>query len=323
MQRSVIRFTSLLIILVISCENTGGNITGEPKQSKGQGLGKELQKGKAKHEGSGRSGRTSPVAVRAQHAEMSELAETIELVSVLSGHRQADVYSRVVGKISYIGPQEGKRVMAGEVLFRVDRSDAAESFLATPIISPISGWVGRWLVSNIGSQVTSQDPVVSVVDDASLKAVVMLPVDQWLRVSEATPVHIRIGDKTRLAKVISIARAAESTASRGSVTVEVLNADHQWKVGMVGMVTFAIDLKPRLVIPASALAMTDQGAFVFVAEAGKAKRVAVKFILIDNDRIEITDGLQAGAQVVTEGVNQIGDGLSITVSTDAVEPKAK
>ena len=146
----------------------------------------------------------------------------------------------------------------------------------------------------------------------------MLPTDQWLRISATTPVRARVGQETRAAKVIGIARAAESTASRASVTIEVENSDHKWKVGMVALVAFDLDIKPRIVVPASSLAITDQGSFVFLVKDGKAKRQPVNFSVIDNDNVEILQGIESGSQLITEGLNQIGDGLAVKVIEDDV-----
>jgi multidrug efflux pump subunit AcrA (membrane-fusion protein) len=307
----------LSLLVATACEKAES----DQHARKGRGEGKNESKSEGKSEGKGGRGRrdkSTAVAVRAQRADAKSLPETLEVVSVLAGRRQAEVYARVAGKVSFIGPAEGQRVKEGETIARVDRSDPSESFLATPVVSPISGWIGRWLVTSIGTQVAAQDALVTVVDDEKLRASVMLPTDQWLRVSSETIVNVRVGEQSRPAKVTAIARAAESTASRGTVTLEIDNPDHSWKSGMVALVDFALDVKPRLVVPASALSITDQGPFVYAVKDGKAQRVPVKFTVIDNDSVELTSGIEAGAQLVTEGVNQIGDGSAVKVVDDVV-----
>lgn len=250
---------------------------------------------------------------------MTEVAQSIErprqvsLVTILEGRKQAQVFARVSGKISELGKAEGATVKEGEILFRVDRSEPGDSFLATPVVSPISGWVGRWLVTSIGTQVTMQDPVVTVVDDRALRGRVFLPSDQWQLVTANTLAHVRVGKEERPAKVIGISRAAELQSSRGTVTVEVDNADHFWKAGMVATVRFDLDLRPRIVLPASAVSITDQGNFVFVIKDSRANRVPIVFNVIDNDKVEITEGLRAGAEVIVQGVNQVGDGVAVNV----------
>jgi membrane fusion protein (multidrug efflux system) len=181
--------------------------------------------------------------------------------------------------------------------------------------------VGRWLVTSLGSQVTSQQPVVTIVDDEALRALAPLPTSQWLQVSESTAVRVKVGEEVREAKVIGIARAAEESSSRGTITVEIPNSDHKWKAGMVASIFFDLNVKPRIMVPAAALSITDEGSFVYVVDDGKAKRTPVEFQVIDNDTTEITKGLEAGAKIVVEGINQVGDGLAVNVVDDKPEAK--
>lgn len=277
-------------------------------------------------DGGGRGGKrggkdSMAVPVEASAIVAKDLPRTIEVVAVLTGRRQAEVYSRAAGKISAIGPSEGTRVKTGDLLFRVDRSEPGESFLATPVLSPITGWVGRWHVTSIGEQVTAQQAIVTVVDDESLRASVQVPTQQWLLVSNQTPVRVRVGSDVRTGKVVGVSRSAEGSSSRGTVTVEITNADHHWKAGMIAIVAFDLDTKPRLVVPTSALSITDQGDFVFTVEDGKAKRQRVTFATVDNDNVEILEGLTPGATVVTEGVSQVGDDVAVKVVDAPTEQK--
>jgi multidrug efflux pump subunit AcrA (membrane-fusion protein) len=324
MKSYLIRYVLLGAFFALACEKDkqkqGANSMSQPPAPE-VANGEMHRKNRSGKEGGGPGDRPKSIAVRVQNVESQNLPETVEVVGVFVGRKQADVYSRVPGKLSYIGPSEGRSVKEGEVLFRVDRSDPGESFLATPIASPITGWVGRWLVTSIGAQVTAQEAVVSVVDDEALKTSVMLPTGQWLKVSTTTPVRIRVDGEIRSARVIGIARAAEATASRGTVTVEISNSEHKWKAGMVALVAFDVDIKPRIVVPASALAITDQGPFVFVVQDGKASRVAVKFTVIDIDRVEILEGVATGAQLIIEGINQVSDGLAVKIVDDGIGAK--
>lgn len=283
----------ILAIALTSCEKKGSQAAKDGGGKRGDGA------------------RAAAVKVLLVKAEPS--ARRIEVVSVLKGRKQAEVYSRVAGKIATSGPAEGTQVKAGEVLIRIDRSDPGESFLATPITSPITGWVGRWIVSSIGEQVSAQEPLVTIVDDEVLKVAVMLPTTEWLQVVKETPVQVRVAGETRTGKITRISRAAEAASGRGEVHVEVDNADHRWKAGMVANVAFDLDTKPRIVIPSPALSITDQGSFVFVVQDDKAKRVGVKFAVVDNDRIEVLEGLPEGSQVITEGVSQVGDSLPVKI----------
>ncbi len=258
-------------------------------------------------------------AVKVQLVAAQSLPHKIDIVAVLKGRKQAEVYSRVSGKIASAGPAEGTQVKAGQVLIRIDRSDPGESFLTTPITSPISGWIGRWIVSSIGEHVSAQEPLVTIVDDEVLTAAVMLPTKEWLQVTKETPVQVSVSSEKREAVITRIARAAEAASGRGTVHVDVNNPDHRWKAGMVANITFDLDTKPRIVVPAPALSITDQGSFVFVVQDNVAKRLSVKFVVIDNDQVEILEGLPEGSQLITEGVSQVGDSLPVKIVEEAAK----
>lgn len=273
----------------------------------------------------GRKGevRDAVTSVRVVEVEAKVLPRTVSVISVLSGRKQADVHPKVAGRISYLGANEGAAVKAGEVLFRVDRSDPGESFLAAPVVSPISGWVGRWMVRTIGEQVSPQDPVVTVVDDAALRATVYLPANDWLHVSKDTPVRVILADAERRGKVITIARSADAASSRGSVVVEVDNMDHGWRAGLVARFAFDLDPQMRTLIPAQALTITDRGAYLFVAQEDIAKRRAVEFRVVSNDVVEVTKGLDAKSVVIVAGAANLSDGSQIKILNDQDQvPKA-
>ena len=264
-----------------------------------------------------------PALVAADTLEMRTIARRIEAVTTLAGRGQADVYARVSGKLSFIGPSEGKKVRAGEVLFRVDRSDPGEDYLATPVVSPITGWVGRWLVSSLGSPILPQQTVVTVVDDEVLRATVAIPTELWQHVRTDTLATIRIEDETRPSTVTAIARSAEAQTGRGFVTLDIGNSDHSWKVGMVAVVELALDPRPRLLLPAQALTITDKGAYVFVIEDGKAHRVPIRFEPFDNDRSLVTDkSLQSGNRIITEGMGLLTDGSTVRVVEQGAKGKS-
>jgi RND family efflux transporter MFP subunit len=209
--------------------------------------------------------------------------------------------------------KEGDTVKENELLFRVDRSDPGESFLTTPVLSPLSGWVGRWIVASVGEQVSPTTPVVTIVDDAALRATIFLPTAEWLAVSPATQASVAIGGQSRPGKVIAVARAADAASARGSVIIEVDNAQHEWRAGMIGRVTLELEPKRRMLVSAAALTITDTGAYVYVVKDQKAARLLVEYVVVDNDTVEITKGVDDGADVVVAGAKQLTEGAVVAV----------
>lgn len=260
-----------------------------------------------------------PSVVKTVTAQKRSAARTSESAVALVGRKQTNVFSKVAGRVTGIAVAEGQPVKAGQTLFRVDRSEPGESYLSVPVTSPISGWIGRWNVTE-GTQVSTQDAVVLVVDDQKLIANIYLPVQEWVQVRLNSKVTIKVDELTRPAKVLTIARAAEAGSGRGGLTVEVNNEDHAFKSGVVALAKLELDTRERLLLPASALRISDQGAAVFKVEDGKAQRVKVSYSLYNNDFVEVHSGINENDRVVSVGAHQLFDGAEVK-EDDGVENK--
>lgn len=261
--------------------------------------------------GGTRVGRGGPAAVRTESLASQRAPRFVTAWAPFEGVSQTDVYSKVTGRLSSIGAQEGSPVKAGDVLFRVDRSDPGDSFLNVPVLSPLNGWIGWWQVRGLGTQITPAQPVVTLVDDRALRAQVALPIADWTLVHPGIEAVVKVRGEERALKVEAIARAASPSSGRGNVTVRVENPKRDWRAGELGEFRFSLEPAERLLLSSAALVLTERGAFLYVAEDGKAKRRQVEFRVVDNDTIEITSGVPAGAEVIVAGTGQVSDGAPV------------
>jgi len=73
----------------------------------------------------------------------------------------------------------------------------------------------------------------------------------------------------------------------------------------------------RMLVPLTAVLGDSDGNFVYVAtaegEAYRIERAAVQTGVLDNDGIEILQGLSSGQQVVVAGMSQISEGMAVTL----------
>jgi membrane fusion protein (multidrug efflux system) len=74
----------------------------------------------------------------------------------------------------------------------------------------------------------------------------------------------------------------------------------------------------RLAIPANAVLANATGDYVFVNKDGKAERRIVKMGELQAGYVEILAGLEAGEEVVTEGVVNVSEGSTLNVINLAV-----
>ena len=263
----------------------------------------------------GKQRERGPVVVQTIKVQSRTAAQISETAVALVGRKQTGVFSKVAGRVTGIAVAEGQPVKAGQTLFRVDRSEPGESYLSVPVTSPISGWVGRWNVTE-GTQVSTQEPVVLVVDDQKLIANIYLPVQEWMQVKLNSKVSVHVNELSRPARVLTIARAAEAGSGRGGLTVELNNEDHAFKSGVVALAKLELDTRARMLLPSSALRISDQGAAVFKIEEGKAKRIKVNYALYNNDLVEVTSGLSENDVVVSVGAHQLYDGAEVSEASN-------
>lgn len=105
------------------------------------------------------------------------------------------------------------------------------------------------------------------------------------------------------------------STSTGRATVYVsLPADSAARAGMFASGTVALDAKPALTLPQSAIVMRDGRAYVFVLGAGdKVNSRPVNTGRRQDDRVEILTALSSQANIVASGGAFLSEGAQVSV----------
>ncbi|MFC0141711.1 MdtA/MuxA family multidrug efflux RND transporter periplasmic adaptor subunit [Erwinia mallotivora] len=202
------------------------------------------------------------------------------------------------------------------------------------ITSPISGRVGLRLV-DAGNMVNSSDTTGIVTVTQTQPAAVTFSVPQSniptliaaLHKGQSLPATAfdQEGSK-QLAdgKVQFISNQIDT--STGTVELKALFANQDEALYPNQFVNLRLQtgtLKQATVIPAQALQLSSDGSFVYVINKDHTvTRRAVKTgPVLDETRQAITEGVTAGEQVVTEGIDRLSDGSTVSV-IGAEESKA-
>lgn len=82
------------------------------------------------------------------------------------------------------------------------------------------------------------------------------------------------------------------------------------------------EINDVLTIPGDAVQHGSQGSYVYVVEDGKAYLRTVELGASDADRVAVVSGLQAGAQVVLEGLDRLRDGRPVVIEGEDAAPAA-
>lgn len=194
----------------------------------------------------------------------------------------------------------------------------------TVVRSPLEGVVRRRHVT-LGQYVRAGDPVAELVDRSRLRL--------RFRVSEAESVRLATGQLLTFlvpslssvkhrARLVHVDEAASPITRMVEALAEVVEPDKSLKPGFFAVATVETKQPGALAVPEAAVLPGEQGWVVYVVEDGKARRRSVAVGLRTRDgRVEIREGLAAGASIVVEGANVLSDDTPVT-ATPAVVPGA-
>jgi RND family efflux transporter MFP subunit len=210
----------------------------------------------------------------------------------------------------------------------------------TRIVSPVDGFVGKRYL-DAGGFVSSNTPVVSVVDIHLVRLVVNLVEKDLRRVSTGAIGVVEVDafpGETFQGRVARIAPVLDPATRTAEIEIEVPNAKYRLKPGMYARVRLTVaNRENTLVVPRNALMDIEGRRGVFVPMAAESARASspppaagaggpgggasqrVRFVQLetgieDPDYIEVTRGLTEGQQVVTTGAAALRDGDAILLA---------
>ncbi len=193
----------------------------------------------------------------------------------------------------------------------------------TSIRAPFDGYVQKRLVS-LGDFVKSQTPVMSIVRMDSLKAIAEVPERMAPYVQVGQQVELRVDafpGKTINGTVSRISPAVNTSTRAFGFEALVPNADGLLKPGTFARVHVKTSLvEPVLTVPYGSMqyrygvyrVFSINGDHLSIHELKTGDRVG--------DRMEVLDGVALGEQIALTDVDNLADGMKVTIGTgDAPE----
>lgn len=190
-----------------------------------------------------------------------------------------------------------------QVLGARGAADAGTASL--PIEAPIDGVI---TALNVGANAVINDPTASLMSVAHLNEVFVtaqLPEGLLADVSvgqriEAIPAAYP--NRVLRGQVTTIAATLDPDSRRTPVRTRVANPDLTLKPNMFVRVKFLVNQAPQVMVPLSALVMSNDRVLVFVeGQPGSYEPRVVQLGLEEGDRVRIVSGLKAGERVVVRG----------------------
>lgn len=188
------------------------------------------------------------------------------------------------------------------------------------VYAPMSG-VAETVNIRVGETFSPQSAAMSgiqIVNTNNLKVTANVPENYLGQVQEGSNIRITFPDvnKTINARVTTAGKVIDPN-SRSFYIEARLPSGNSLRPNQLAVVQIQdYSAKGAITIPVNTLQTDEQGKFVLVAanEGGKlvARKRPVTMGKMYNDQLEITSGLQAGDQVITEGFQGLYDGQLIT-----------
>lgn len=259
---------------------------------------------------------------------LAELADAEESANLTEARSTLDEAVRERGRYTELENRGVASTQAVDELdSNVDRARARvrtiEARLADRIVrAPFDGVVGLRDASP-GMLVRPGD-VIATLDDVSVIKVDFTVPERFLSAMAAgAPIKASVAaypGETFVGEVSQVDSRVDPVTRSAIVRAVIDNSDSKLLPGMLMVVEVVRNEHDSLAVPELALVREAEAAFVYVVEQGPrgmiAKRRNVTTGARSNGRVEITAGLEAGEQVVSEGVHRLRDGAPVTVTDD-------
>ncbi len=182
------------------------------------------------------------------------------------------------------------------------------------IRAPFDGVVAERMVSQ-GNYVAVQTPVMRVVRLHPLRLVAEIPekFGSAIRVGQVLSLRTdTLPDAPVEGRITRISPDVNQKSRAFSIEGEVPNQDGRLKPGTFARVKIGTDVVDRAItVPASAVQTRYGTSQVFVVRDGKATGVEVKLGDRLGPRVEIVEGVEAGATIVADSVDGLSTGVRV------------
>lgn len=221
----------------------------------------------------------------------------------------------------------GTQVAVEESTAKLASSEArvqlAKAKLAqSTIVAPFNGVVGLRSVG-VGDYVSVGKPLIVLTSIDPIKVDFRVPEIYLSRVKVGQPVQVRVDavpDRTFTGQIFAIDPVVDVNGRAIRLRANIPNADLALKPGLFARLSITIDRRENaIVVPEMAVVPDGIGKIIYVAENGKARRVAVELGKRLPGKVEVVGGLKPGMQIITAGQMRLRDGSTISVKEKPVQ----
>jgi RND family efflux transporter MFP subunit len=185
----------------------------------------------------------------------------------------------------------------------------------TSVLSPVNGFVGRRNLDP-GAFAGTNTAILSLVDISIVRLIASIVEKDFKRIERGADAVVEVdafpgesfkGQVSRLSPIF------DPATRMAPIEIEVANPGFRLKPGMYARVRLMAEHREAiLTVPRAAVVDIGGRRGVYLADGDVARFRDVRTGISDDERIEVLEGLEEGARVVTTGALAIRDGERIT-----------
>ncbi|MFP4642829.1 MAG: efflux RND transporter periplasmic adaptor subunit [Spirochaetales bacterium] len=257
------------------------------------------------------------LAVEVEETEESTIEDTIYLTGEIEPTTSVEVISDQAGEVTELFVDIGDRVRRDEVIARIDPSRPGQRFATASVRAPVAGTITS-LAVRTGSNVSQGTPLgqLASTDDLEINTYVPERRIGTLSLGQEANVELDAFPGERYSASVSRIAPGLDQASRAlGATLRFNDADSRIRPGMFARIDLIVDQREgAITVPQRAIVRRAEGDFVYVVDDdGRAERRTVTLGFETEGRVEVTDGVSAGEEVVTRGQNLVQDGALLEI----------
>ena len=200
--------------------------------------------------------------------------------------------------------------------YEAQRKQVLEQIDHMKITAPFTGKIENVSVE-LGSFVSYGTVLSQLIDNSSLKIDVYLSEQETFKVKQGESVTINSVVLTQ-PKIAKISMISDKADAAGKFLAEISFANtgkEEMKAGMLADVLFSSDaIETGLSVPVSALVASAKDAKVFVVKGNVVEQRNIKTGMMTTDKVEVTEGLHAGEEVVISGLLNLENGSAVSIN---------
>ena len=194
---------------------------------------------------------------------------------------------------------------------------ALKAVIDTVIYAPISGYVSD-KVADVGEFISPSTPnskIATIVRTSTLRVRIDIPEQSIGKVAAGQGISLQTSaypDRNFAGIVVRISPSLNATERTLSVEAEVQNVDGLLKPGQFVTVRITQSKpEPAVMIPVAAVRTVGDTNSVFVVKDGAAREQFVQLGLLENDMIQVKQGVIEGDLVAVSNVSALNDGILV------------